>query len=147
VNGVGLVASTSPSSPLGFSVYRKVGAFYTNASSNIFKAYYFGEINRTTLSAKVSSAGVVSGESLDFINGNFTGTSPYTGTFNPIFTLAPNCVATYADSANVYFARINSVTSSSVTIGVTGTVSSIAGPFNLICEKQGVDAIQPDWSL
>ena len=54
-------------------------------------------LNPFSYSAKVSSAGVVSDENSDFINGNasIANTSEFTVTFNSsLFTAAPNCTAT-----------------------------------------------------
>jgi hypothetical protein len=95
-------------------------------------------------SAKVSSTGVVSGENLDWINGNavVSGTSNYAITFNSsIFTVAPNCAAMVDTNAgNSSVTLSSSVTSSGLTI-TTVNVSDIlvAKPFNIICQKQGSD--------
>ena len=42
-NSIKLIASISSTSPTGFTQYKKVGAFVTDSSSNIGKAYYYGE--------------------------------------------------------------------------------------------------------
>lgn len=152
VNGVSLVASLSATSPTGFTIYRKIGAFYTDSGSLIFKAYFYNEVNLLTLSAKVSSTGVVSGESSDWLSGNLS--NPTAGTYNgtinsSVFSALPNGVATSegaVGSPNTAMLNIASTTSFSVFERNTsnGAQSSI---FNLIFHKQGVDAIQPDWSL
>jgi hypothetical protein len=152
VDGVSLVASLSETSPTGFSVYRKVGAFYTDTLGNIFKVYFYNEINLLTLAAKVSSTGLVSGESSDWLSGNLS--NPTTGTYNGtvnsnIFSLLPNGVATPeggVGSPNTAMLRINSTTSFNVFERNTSNGVQ-SGTFNLIFHKQGVDAVQPDWSL
>lgn len=101
-------------------------------------------------SAKISSAGVVSAENVDWINGNASlSSSVYTLTFNSgIFTVAPNCTATPATSGQLATtARINAVSSSSVAVGTSYAGGAGANPanededFHIICQKQGVDYI------
>ena len=150
-NAVKLVASTSATSPTGFTQYKKVGAFYTDSSSNIFKAYFYGEVNLTVLSAKISSTGVVSGENTDWLSGNFSNptTGTYNGTINSgVFSLIPNGVATCeggVGSPNTAMLNIVSTTALSAFLrnNSNGVQSST---WNLVCQKQGVDATMPDWS-
>ena len=152
-NAVKLVASTSAISPTGFTQYKKVGAFYTDSSSNIFKAYFFGEVNLTVLSAKVSITGAVSDENVDFINGPFTvAAGLFTGAFSTgLFTVTPNCVVTTQNTSTlqsdaiVYSSSPTQLVVQSIARG-TGAVTSIAYPFNIVCQKTGVDATMPDWS-
>jgi hypothetical protein len=91
-------------------------------------------------SAKVSAAGVVSDENLDWINGNCTGTSPYTCTFNAsIFTVPPTCIASINDDANAGV-RITSVTSSTATFRtVSSTPATVNAPYTLVCTKAAPD--------
>lgn len=98
----------------------------------------------TEFSAKISSAGVVSGENLDWINGNCTvaSTSQYTCTFNSsIFTVAPNCTLEDNDNGNFTQSFISSPTSTGFTSrtlnGATG--SNTAASHTIICQKQGAD--------
>ena len=157
INGSGvlaLVASTSSTSPTGFTQYRKVGAFYTDGSSNIFKAYRFGEVSNLTYTAVVTNVGVVTTDTLDWINGNAAlsgGSSEiFTFTFSSnVFAVAPNCYInpTNATVGNFPSGAQDSVSTSQVvmrTANVNNTAD--ARPFNLLAHKQGVDAIQPDWS-
>lgn len=96
-------------------------------------------------SAKVSSAGVVSEESKDFINGNCvasgTGSATFTCTFNTgIFTVTPNCVA--ASSAQGWAATVSTSTTASQAVVQTEyivTPAPNADSFKVACQKQGVD--------
>ena len=96
-------------------------------------------------SAKVSSAGVVSEESKDFINGNCvasgTGSATFTCTFNTgIFTVTPNCVA--ASSTQGWAATVSTSTTASQAVVQTEyivTPAPNADSFKVACQKQGVD--------
>jgi hypothetical protein len=96
-----------------------------------------------TFSARISSAGVVSGENVDWISGNCSGSGSYSCTFNTsIFTVAPNCSAT--TSTNTTFGLSDmSPTSTGVTYQGrnTATGAIAAGGVNIICQKQGVDYV------
>lgn len=91
-------------------------------------------------SAKVSVAGVVSDENLDWISGNCSGSTPYTCTFNAsIFTVAPNCTVTNSGGAQ-HFSALGSVTASSLVVNTfldNGTATS--QQFHIKCQKAGVD--------
>ena len=99
-----------------------------------------------TFSAKISSAGVVSGKNVDWLDGNCS--NPTTGTYNctiktGIFTVIPNCTATAeggVGSPNTAILNITSVTALSAFLRNTsnGVQSSV---WNLICQKQGVDYV------
>jgi hypothetical protein len=94
-------------------------------------------------SAKVSATGVVSGENLDWIDGNCTGTSPYTCTFNAgIFTQTPNCTIAPGPTLTAVTARIDSHSSSNVVVRiftVSGSPASANDNFIIQCTKQGAD--------
>ena len=152
-NAVKLVASTSVTSPTGFTQYKKVGAFYTDSSSNIFKAYFFGEVNLTVLSAKVSALGVVSGENIDWLNttATITDVSKFGISINSgIFTVTPNCWTSM--SSDVSGVSQSAVTDLASTSPINVSIRTLAGggksaqPFTIVCQKQGVDATMPDWS-
>lgn len=92
-------------------------------------------------SAKATSAGVVSAENIDWINGNCTNpsTGNYTCTFKTgIFTVAPNCwIAEPGPSQS-------SVTSSLTTVSYelrNGAGVLVNGAAGVACQKQGVDYI------
>lgn len=101
-----------------------------------------------TFSAKISAAGVVSEENVDFLNGSCTPSSGlFTCNFNSsIFTQSPNCVvatqntSTLQSDAIVYSTSSTQVLVQSIARG-TGAVTSTAYPFNIICQKQGVDYV------
>jgi len=99
-----------------------------------------------TYSAKFSSTGVTSEESLDWINGNasVSGGNVYTIPFKTgLFTVSPNCV--FVSTANNSLAHTVQVSVSSTQLVVassaTNTGSASAGSFSVICQKQGVDYI------
>lgn len=97
-------------------------------------------------SASVSNTGVVSSESLDWINGNASvaSTSNFTITFNSgAFSVAPNCIAGSSEAIVGTFDKIMTILSVSATQVVVQTKSANTGaaawPFNIICTKQGAD--------
>jgi hypothetical protein len=102
-----------------------------------------------TYSAKISAAGVVSGENVDWINGNFsiTSTSQFTGTYNTnIFTAAPNCsISVFLSAGNSAATRDVVITAESST-GITyytsanGTTPTAYGA-EIICQKTGSDFV------
>jgi hypothetical protein len=146
---ISLKASLSASAPTGFTSYKKVGAFYTDASSNIFKVYSFGAFNRITLGASVAGSGAVSGDDADFISGDavLSATSVLTFTFTPnYFSVAPH-IAHINVSTNG-LVNLNSglpTTTGFQTRGSNTSNAASAIGFSFICVKSGVDAIQPDW--
>jgi hypothetical protein len=103
-----------------------------------------------TFSAKVSAAGVVSDENIDWINGNtfLTDTSLYTYTFKTgIFTSAPNCVVSPSiGDVSTGDAVIVSASSTQVVVRTgfsvnTSAMSKNAYLHQIICQKQGADYI------
>ena len=94
-----------------------------------------------TFSAK-QSAGVVSQENVDWIDGSCSGSSASrTCTFKAgIFTVAPNCSVTTAVTDNVYASMTVSSTSVTVRLGATNNVTYDYA-WNIICQKQGVDYV------
>ena len=99
-------------------------------------------------SAKISAAGVVSAENVDWINGNCTMANPVnTCQFKAgIFTVSPNCVVVHdgADLGNL-MAKIDNSQTSSTQVGYRTQLSAAntyqALAVNLICQKQGVDYV------
>ena len=98
-----------------------------------------------TFSAKISAAGVVSDENVNWINGNCTNSSGLgTCTFNTsIFSVTPNCSVTYDGAGNTFAGRTASVRSASSTqiLYITEAGSVVAAPVNIICQKQGADYV------
>ena len=138
----GIVASTSNQLPTGFTRYKKVGAFYTNSGSLIFKAYRFQEINQTVLTTYTGS-GIQTPFSW---HTGFSGTNPAQASFvSGIFTIAP--AATISQNSTWPSMRVNtSVTVIQATAyDYNGSVNTNASALHIVCVKQGVDAIQPDW--
>lgn len=103
----------------------------------------FQNVNsESVFSAKISSSGVVTDESGDFINGNCSvSTATFTCTFvSSFFTVAPNCVADTSNTGTT--ANISagtSATASAATIQTNNAGTASAQPFTLYCQKQGKD--------
>jgi hypothetical protein len=122
-------------------------------SSKFILEYYGSNSTYTTtaginnvdvFSAKVSAAGVVSGENVDWINGNATisDTSLFAVTFNTFtFTVAPNCVVTPFDNSIDRTAQIDSQSSTSVSVRTQTATTKLAEDFNIVCQKQGADFV------
>lgn len=141
-----LVIDISPSAPVGYDSYIKVGAIYTTGAGDIFKVYNVGEINETVFSASIATTGTITNESSDFL-ASATAGAPKTCTFNTgIFSVAPNAGATTSQDI-INTIRIPSVSDTQVVVTTGGTVGTVNYAFRLICQKQGIDAIQPNWSL
>jgi hypothetical protein len=121
----------------------------TNAPSMTMDDFHLGAliglvetILPDTFSAKVSAAGVVSDENVDFINGNCAlSTSTFTCSYNAgIFNTAPNCtVSTPAQS--YYIFNTNNLANVQVTTQSSGGILT-AQPFTISCQKSGSDAKQ-----
>jgi hypothetical protein len=97
-----------------------------------------------TFSAKVSAAGVASDENLDWINGNcsFVGGQWNCPFKSSLFTVSPNCNITRVLGGTSGFADIETVSTTNIIINTrnsSGTAAQL--PFNIICQKQGVDYI------
>jgi len=136
-NGNGILSSGQV---LSFSV--SVPVANLSGSTQVF-ASQCGAGCENVLSASVTSAGVVSKENVDWINGNFvvSNTSTYTGTFNTgIFTVAPNCVFITNSGSNLN--GFQDVATSATTVVPrfmnTGGVNTASG-FDIVCQKQGAD--------
>lgn len=106
----------------------------------------------TVFSAKIGSAGAVSEENLDFINGNasISDTSLFTLNFNTsLFSTAPNCVVTSVSSSSTVstIAKIDTqATTTAIVVRTydTSTSSSFtktAYAFDITCQRQGQDYI------
>lgn len=98
-------------------------------------------------SADVSSAGVISSENADFINGNcvVTSTSTYTcATVAGMFNARPNCRQSLNDSSlsqsHVVFDTTNSTKDSLIFKTNDASGGAAARAFGIICQKTGVDA-------
>jgi hypothetical protein len=95
-------------------------------------------------SVKVSSTGVVSGENINWINGNCvaggTNSAVYDCTFIAgVFSVAPNCTATGSYSPVNNGNVLVSSTPTVVTVQMIETGNFAARAFNLTCQKSGND--------
>ena len=102
--------------------------------------------NVDVFSAKVSSAGVVSEENVDWINGNavVTGTAVYTMTFNTsIFTQAPNCQCTpdYLGGSGARDCMISTLSETTYGVTLTSAGTIATNSFKIMCQKQGADFV------
>jgi hypothetical protein len=102
----------------------------------------------TVFSARVTSAGVVTTENLDWINGSVSvSTSTFTLTFNTsIFTVAPSCAVTAEVAAVATVTKNAHVSSTSATTLVyytnnrdNGGGTASAFGVTIVCQKQGAD--------
>jgi len=98
-----------------------------------------------TFSAKISSAGVISEENVDWLSTCSSGGAGFKVCTlkTSLFTVAPNCQMTsgVGSSAN-FLTRISASSASSVTFLTMNTnATPVDGPFEVICQKQGVDYI------
>lgn len=87
-------------------------------------------------SAKISSTGVVSAEGLDWINGNCSGSAPFSCLFNAgVFSSAPNCVATVTENTDK-FATVFTISTAGVSVGTyNSSAASSSGAFILKCTR------------
>lgn len=101
----------------------------------------------SSVSAKISDTGVVSNESLDFINGNcsVSGTSVYTCTFaTNYFKSTPNCFVTLDNgTVNPFGSSMNGASTTTTTM-IYATFNSSTGaanarPVMVLCQKTGLD--------
>lgn len=101
-------------------------------------------------SAKISIAGIVSDENINWINGNASLSSAvYTMTFNSgVFTVAPNCTATTSTSGQLAASiRVESISPTQIQLvpsyagGAGNNPQVIDQAFHIHCQKQGVDYI------
>lgn len=147
-----LVASTNAQAPAGYLIHRKVGAFYTDSTGLIFKAYYFNEVNIVNLVAKVSSTGIVSEPNLNWLNGNFSkvgGASYFTGTLNVgiVTTGLVGVASTFGNLNGHAEINISNLTTLEVRTASAESGALVDYAFHLSCNKTGVDAVQPIWNL
>lgn len=151
VNGVSLIASLSSSLPSGFSVYRKVGAFYTDSAGVIFKVFYYGEANTVVFGAGVTSTNGIYGQGNDagwIASSSGTGVKTVTFATN-FFSVAPVINVTVGNVTGPGMSAATQDTTSTYTIVETldynGNLQ--VDEFTIVAVKAGVDAVQPDWSL
>ncbi len=144
-----LIASTSESSPAGYTAYRKVGAFYTDTSANIFKVHIFLSTVNKTVGAWVET-NLTFQHTTDepWISSVSLSTSTFTvSILAGVFSLPPFATATWARTDTQGFVRINSVsTSQLVTQAFNDAGANTSALMFVAIRKNGVDAAQPDWN-
>lgn len=119
----------------------KTGADYAS-TSGIFATTPTSQLALATdFSWQVSDNGIVSGESLDVINGNCTNANPTVCPFNSsTFTVAPNCTTTVTNTANnLALTAPATSTSTAVTIQQNSSLIATKEPFVVHCQRSGVD--------
>lgn len=148
-----LICSTSAVAPTGFGTGAfKVGAFYTDASTNIFKAYFYGEDLVDVFDCAFDATGVVIQQNTPWISGNFavSGTSNFAGTLvSGIFSVIPNVTGTVNNTTGgtiiySWMCNCQSLTIVTMKTFVNGALGA-AGSY-IVCYKQGIDATKPDWT-
>lgn len=137
----------------GYKRSTQVVILYYPPSSKIYSQPCQSDIGcANEFSAKVSSAGVVSDEGLDWINGNcaVTDTSLFTCSFNgSVFAVAPTCVISVISNSTTgdVTAKIDTQATTSAIVGRTVSTNATndfvkaAHPFNLHCSKASTDYI------
>lgn len=116
--------------------------FYPSGSDTVVNSKCLNAIQcENDFIAQVSNTGVVSGEDLDWINGNCTGSGSFTCTFNSgIFTVAPQCQTTLNQGFNTTGGTtLTALSTGSVSYNTVsnGAISGLAA--TLRCKKVGVD--------
>jgi hypothetical protein len=95
----------------------------------------------TVFSARVDAAGVVSGENVDWINGNCTVSVPYSCTFQAgIFTTAPNCEFTHSGAAQRLTYLTDTMNSTTLAwYAQNDSGANTTGPTSIVCQKSSTD--------
>lgn len=123
------------------------GAVYIDSAFVGASAPFQNVTGESSVSAKISDTGVVSNESLDFINGNcsVSGTSVYTCTFaTNYFKSTPNCFVTLDNgTVNPFGSSMNGASTTTTTM-IYATFNSSTGaanarPVMVSCQKTGLD--------
>lgn len=122
-----------------------IGKMYFGSENRLVRTTCQGRVDcEFVFSAQIAGAGAVSGENLDFINGNCAdaGSGVRNCTYITQMSLSSpmNCVATVSSDVNGGTNRVISSTTSGFSIRtVIDNVSNNSNPFNVVCVKQGLD--------
>lgn len=149
---VKIIASTSASGPTGFTTYRKVGAFYTDGSSNIFRVYFYSEVNTQVMEASITNNGTATIVSQSVIQALASVTRTTTGTvshtFNSgLFTVAPVVSATSYAGQSRKIGVDSTTTTNTITYLTVASANTLEdNSYSIAIFKQGIDSVQPDWS-
>lgn len=133
--GVSIITSSSTS-----------GTYYVDAGYVGLARNLGNGVPNNVFSAQISSAGVVSAENEDFINGNCTvATATFTCTFVANkFSTTPTCNLLTADSSNGFNPISSGASPSSLTYVTTNAAGvQAAHAVNLICTRSSTDWVQP----
>lgn len=145
-----IICTTNVQQPSGFDTYTKVAAFYTNSSGDIANVYSYLERNEVRFGFTSNAAGVI-----NRITDNFTTPTVNAKIATGIYeidisdlnlALAPIPVALDATSDRAAVNRINSTTTEvSFLVERKADGLDIDASIEVICSKQGIDSVQPDW--
>lgn len=141
--GSGSSPITFGATNLGFRVNASVPIANLSNKTTVYSQQCNRDVDcESIFSAKVATDGTVSGETLDWLNGNCTNSTSMVCNFNPnIFTVAPNCWSESNGGGNLYVNMGGYATSSSVQFQKQDLASV---PFNhattIFCQKTGVDS-------
>lgn len=117
-------------------------------SVQVYKSIPKVSTNINSFTAKVSSAGVVSAENTNWINGNCvtSDTSLQTCSFNAsLFSVSPNCTTSVNSSAtaNDLTALIDVVSSATIAVRTMNNTAKSAQAFTINCQKSDTDFEMP----
>lgn len=146
-----LIGSTSEQKPSGYSKYKKVGAFYTDGSGNIFKAYSLGYTVPQRYSFKYDTSLL----DINHVPSDWISSVVKSGTANHLKTCSI-ASGTFSSVPNYFFGNLNNGDSSvCATTETTSTISFRTRDLNntnvdrectVNAIPTGLDAIQPDWT-
>lgn len=124
-------------------ICQKQGADWTKAEANKTGGIYSnvaGAESVDVFSAKISSAGVISGENIDWLSTCSVASAVYTCNFNSsIFTQNPNCSVLIAQQSVGQASKYVTSSSTQLIYRTTDGASPSASAVEIICQKQGAD--------
>lgn len=121
------------------------GTYYVDAGYVGLARNLGNGVPNNVFSAKISSAGVVSDENEDFINGNCTVSGTFTCNFvSGKFSVAPNCTLTDV-TGSTYAGSIVSVSTSALVTNTFNTTNGLQTQIGqqIICTRSSTDWVQP----
>lgn len=147
---VSLIASIDEVKPSAYSLYKKVGAFYTDGNSDIFKVYFFGEINITFYECFITSLTASSQSPAGWVSSVSNNGSSRAAVVAPEFrTVDP--FAASCDCENLggsYTADAFAISNQTIPFftvwpGINTNFQNVT----LKVFKTGIDAVQPNWVI
>jgi hypothetical protein len=155
-SATGLVASTSSVAPTGFTRSKKVGAFTTDTTGIVAKAWAFGSINRVSYSGYLDglSVKVLTGDALlIFSSGSWANPYHILNVRADLGLTQPLVMMAHPDQNREVYQTYTVSAPDNSTVSVVKMYSYRADTngvvqvgFMFSANKQGVDAIQPDWN-